>query len=335
MTGPGRPSRAIVYARLDAAVDELQHRLGGLPSTVEAQEIWDDIWVHEAHHSTAIEGNTLVLRQVEELLHAGRAVGSKQLAEYMEVTGYATAARWVYDQALERDEAPPAPILSLTEIRHVHRLSISPVWDVAPRAHATDQEGPGNFRQHDIARFSAGMTPPSHILVPPRLQDWLDAANGVTQPSERHIMERLGRLHVHFEQVHPFLDGNGRVGRLLLNLLLTRLGYPPAIIQKRDRERYLRALRLGDAGNFGALGEMIARAVLDNLYRFVVPAVAGPVRLVPLAALSTETISVVALRNAAERGRLQAQRGTDGQWRSSRAWVDEYLASRYRRRDGP
>jgi len=70
MTGPGRPSRAIVYARLDAAVDELQHRLGGLPSTVEAQEIWDDIWVHEAHHSTAIEGNTLVLRQVEELLHA-------------------------------------------------------------------------------------------------------------------------------------------------------------------------------------------------------------------------------------------------------------------------
>jgi hypothetical protein len=80
------------------------------------------------------------------------------------------------------------------------------------------------------------------------------------------------------------VDGNGCTGRLLLNLLLARLGYPPAMVQKRERIRYLNGLRAADAGRPGALAELLARAVLDNLYRFVVPAVAGPVRLVPLAA---------------------------------------------------
>lgn len=87
-----------------------------------------------------------------------------------------------------------------------------------------------------------------------------------------------------------------------------------------------------DDGDHGELGELLARAVLDNLYKFVVPAVAGPARLVPLAALLDERISQAALRDAAKRGRLQAVRGPDGRWRSSRTWVDEYLDTRYQRR---
>ena len=69
----GRPSRATVYSRLDAAMTELRERLGGLPSPKESEFIWSDIWHLEAHHSTALEGNTLVLREVEALLErAGR-----------------------------------------------------------------------------------------------------------------------------------------------------------------------------------------------------------------------------------------------------------------------
>lgn len=117
----------------------------------------------------------------------------------------------------------------------------------------------------------------------------------------------------------------------MLNLVLVRLGYAPAIIYKRDRTKYLNALRSADAGDPGALGEMIARSVLDNLYRFIVPAVAGPNRLVPLAALSTDTLTEGALRVAANRSRLQAQKGPGGQWRSTRAWVDDYVASRHKR----
>ncbi len=117
----------------------------------------------------------------------------------------------------------------------------------------------------------------------------------------------------------------------MLNLILVRLGYPPLVIYKRDRARYLRVLQRADAGSPSSLAEMLARAVLNNLYRFVLPAVAGPARLVPLEALATPGLGVTALRGAAIRGRLQATRGSDGLWRSSQRWVDEYKASRYRR----
>jgi len=109
----------------------------------------------------------------------------------------------------------------------------------------------------------------------------------------------------------------------------TRL--PPAIIRKGERTRYLRALRRADADDPSPLGELIARAIIDTLMRFIVPAVAGPARLVPLAALADRQISARALRAAAERGRLRAQRDERGQWRSTRNWVDEYRASRYKR----
>ncbi len=138
-------------------------------------------------------------------------------------------------------------------------------------------------------------------------------------------------LHCRFEQIHPFLDGNGRTGRLVLNLILVRLGYPPVVVYKRNRTKYLRALRHADNGDTGPIGELLARAILESLYRFVLPAVAGPARLVPLEALASPDVKASALRAAASRGRLQASRGSDGRWRSSRRWVDDYLKSRYRR----
>jgi cell filamentation protein, protein adenylyltransferase len=153
----------------------------------------------------------------------------------------------------------------------------------------------------------------------------LRAAKSASDP------EALARLHARFEQIHPFLDGNGRAGRLVLNLLLVRLGYPPAIIYKGERSRYLTALQRADRGDPGPLGELLARAILDNLHKFVVPAIAGPVRLVPLPALASPKISANALRVAATRGRLKASKAADGTWRSTRVWVDEYLAGRYDR----
>src|SRR5712671_4752671 len=88
----GRPTRDSLHKRLEFEIHELRNRLGGLPRPVEAEDIWNEIWFQEAHNSTAIEGNTLVLREVEILLREGRAVGDKQLKDYLEVTGYADAA---------------------------------------------------------------------------------------------------------------------------------------------------------------------------------------------------------------------------------------------------
>jgi Fic family protein len=331
---PGRPTRVAIYERLRVQIAELREELGGLPSPDEAAVIWREIWLEEAHHSTAIEGNTLVLKQVEQLLAEGRAVGGKELSEYMEVRGYADAADWVYGQALDPGAWSSGELLSLTELRHVHSLALTPVWDVAPHPSAAPKERPGSFREHDIRPFPGGMRPPLWSEVPAKIKDWIEEVQALRVRHEGIDPEALAKVHARFEQIHPFLDGNGRTGRLVLNLLLVRLGYPPAIIFKGDRRRYLAALQSSDRGDHGPLGELIARAILDNLHRFVVPAVAGPSRLVPLPALASERISANALRVAATRGRLKASKAADGTWRSTRAWVEEYLAKRYERDRG-
>jgi hypothetical protein len=315
----GRRSREDIYRQLADAVEELRTRLGGLPSPAEAEDIWGDIWFQEAHNSTAIEGNTLVLREVELLLSEGRAVGDKRLAEYLEVRGYADAAEWVYRQGLDPGEWTAGELVSMTEVRHVHRLAMTKVWDVAPHPDAASEEGPGAFRRHGIRPFPGGMQPPDWPDVPSLMNDWVSAASDL-RTVDRPLPEAIAELHAAFERIHPFLDGNGRTGR-----------YPPAIIRKGERARYLQRLRNADRGDPGPLGEFVARAVTDTLMRFIVPAVAGPARLVPLAALADEQLGARALRTAAERGRLRAQRDDRGQWRSSRRWVDEYRASRYQR----
>ncbi len=307
--------------------------MGGLPNPMEAADIWKGIWYEEAHHSTAIEGNTLVLKQVEQLLLEGRAVGNKQLKEYLEVKGYADAAEWVYGQANLPESWTRDALITLTEVRRVHELALNPAWDAEPHPEATEREKPGSFREHDIHPFPAGMTPPSWVEVPACMADWVQRVVAINEGDEP-FPQKIAALHCEFEHIHPFLDGNGRAGRLLLNLILVRLGFPPAIIYKNQRSAYLKALRRADTGDCGALGEFIARAILDNLYKFIVPAVAGPARLVPITALATRDLSAGALRAAAVRGALQAVKGGDGQWRSSRNWVDEYVATRHRRRAG-
>ena len=332
----GRPSRGTVYARLDSAIAELNDRLGGLPSPKESEYVWSDIWHLEAHHSTALEGNTLVLREVEALLDKGRAVGAKPLKEYMEVQGYGTAARWVYAHAIDPGDWGTDALVTMHEVRQVHSLAMSPVWQIAPHPDATDREGPGMFREHDIQPFDGGMAPPSWPLVPAKVQDWIDETNAaaaeINSDDGTPLPEILARLHDSFEKVHPFIDGNGRTGRLLLNLLLVRLGYPPVIVLKRQRPAYLAAMQRADGGDFGPLGEILARAMYDNLNRFIVPSLAGPARLIPLVALVDKDLSLAALRQAAQRGRLDAIHGTDGVWRSSRKAVDDYRRTKRPRR---
>lgn len=332
----GRPSRATIFERFAAAIDELDG-FGGLPLPAEAGAIWDDIWHLEVHNSTAIEGNTLVLREVEQLLETGKAVGAKPLKDYLEVRGYADAARWVYAQAKGDRTLEADKLITITEIREIHRLVMSAVWEVEPHPDAAPAETPGGFREHNIRPFAGGMAPPSWADVSAQLTAWVDEVNafgaslaaGALAPAE--LASRLAELHSAFERIHPFLDGNGRAGRLVLNLVLIRLGFPPAIIFKRNRDAYLAALEQADKGDPGRLAELLARSVIDNLHRFVVPNIAGPARLVPLHSLEDDELTFEALRQAARRGRLEAHQGSDGIWRSTRRAVNAYKKARYRR----
>jgi len=171
--------------------------------------VWTDIWHLEAHHSTALEGNTLVLREVTTLLDQGRAVGAKPLKEYMEVKGYGDAASWVYREAIGAGDRTTDTLITVQEVRHIHHLAMSPVWQVSPHPDATEAESPGNFRRHDIHPFTAGMTPPSWPLVPAGLDEWVATTN--TIPARLHgggnLPELLAEAHNHFQRVHQFIDG--------------------------------------------------------------------------------------------------------------------------------
>jgi len=324
----GRPSRQFILDQVDIGMSDLA-RVGGLPSPDENQAIWRDIWFEEAHNSTAIEGNTLALKQVKVLLEEGRPVGNKELCEYLEVQGYAQAATWVYGQAHAPDGWGRDGAISRTELREVHRLVVQLVWEVcSPNNPPLDPgEAAGSFRRHNIAPFPDGMAPPPFPEVEARVSDWLALVDAGPVDGE-HFISYLARAHAVFEAIHPFRDGNGRVGRLLLNLLLVRNDYPPAVIRKGSRSAYLRAIRRADGGDIAPLTELLARAVRESVDKFLLPALAGPAKLMPLAALERPGLKIRGLRAAIDKGRLKARRDEHGRWLSTSAWVDEYLAVR-------
>jgi cell filamentation protein, protein adenylyltransferase len=312
----------------------MRQRFGGLPSPAEAEEIWRNIWFDEAHNSTALEGNTLARREVIELLRVGKAVGNKTFKEYLEVQGYGDAAQWVYGQARGAGGWTSGKLVSLAEVREIHKLVVGPVWRSVPPANALPDESPGTWRRHEIEPFPSRMLPPPFTDVPARMTDWIARAAEI-RGKTANLPEQVAANHAEFERIHPFLDGNGRVGRLLMNLILVRLGYPPAIISIRDRPKYLQALARADNGDASALGELIARAVLNNLVRLVYPAIAGDVKFIPLEALAGKDTTAPALRQAAIRGRLRAVQGQDRVWRSTKRWVAEYKVSKYNALRGP
>ena len=323
-----RPSRQVIYERLDRAVDFLED-MGGLPTLDEMKNVWEDIWFEEAHHSTAIEGNTLVQREVQLLLFEGKAVGGKEFTDYLEVQGYADAALWVYGRAVRGK--PSSHRINITELREIHRRVVEPTWTVSPPEHLDRRDAPGQFRHTDIEPLRPGLEPPGWTDVRPLVDGWVARANEVgTQllPQGQHVMEDFAAAHADFERIHPFNDGNGRSGRLVLNLMLVRHGYPPAVIHKGDRARYLDGLRRADEGDAGLLGEVLARAVQHGIDRFLIPGLAGPQRYVPLSSLADTGFSHNALVLAAKRGRLIAAQ-KNGRWYSSRKCVEDYRRTRY------
>ena len=140
----------------------------------------------------------------------------------------------------------------------------------------------------------------------------------------------MAGCHAEFEGIHPFLDGNGRTGRLLLNLIMVRLGWPPVVVLKTQRRRYLGALIKADAGDVDPLAEIIARAAIASM-NSLLPTIADEGDLLPLSALADDTMSLAALRQSAIRGRLEARLDQRGQWRSTRQAVEAYKRRRYRR----
>jgi len=317
-----RPSFEAVLSRVDDHVDLLHSDYGGLPRAVEADQILREIWIEETYHSTALEGAQISRRQVARLLDERQASGA--LTDSLDIEGYAKAARWVYENASDYPQAQGVP---RSVIRTIHTLLMGPVWSVQP---PDDGSRPGDFRRRAVRIGGSNVITTPPIALEGTLQDWVDRSSASHAKEYDHRLIHVADLHAWFERIHPFVDGNGRTGRLLLNFMLIQRGYPPAVLDVTSRQRYVRALARADTGNPRFLTELIARAIENSLTKFLIPQLAGEARLVPLAALASQTeYTQPYLRLLAADGRLQAVK--EGKlWLSSKAAVEHYKRTRGR-----
>ena len=159
------------------------------------------------------------------------------------------------------------------------------------------------------------------------MRDWVDWVNGEEAQRYEPIM-RAAIAHHGFEAVHPFEDGNGRCGRLLLNLMLMRDGYPPALLLREWRDGYLIALDAANTGNYRPLGNLIGRSVESVLDRYleVCDQEAATAEYLPLPELAAGTrYQADYLAHLIRKGRLAGKK-VNGKWHSTRAALEQYEA---------
>ena len=301
---------------------------GGLPPSVEANTVWKDIWLEETHHSTALEGHTLTPREISELVEHRLASGSKELVHYLAVEGYARTAKWVYEQAVRHSKSGPSPWggFNMGHVRQIHAQLMGPIWAVRPSA---GPERPGEWRRGTVEIAGFQVKPPPGGLVESRIGEWVRGVKMGPSPRQ-HPIEWVAKLHADFEAIHPFTDGNGRAGRLVMDYLLILAGYPPAIICRSQRAKYIAALqRAQTRGDYRPLTELVGQAVLDNLNRLLLPHLStAEEAYVPLSELAPRTpYTSTYLRKLADRGRLHALK-TGGQWVSTLHSVEEHVKTK-------
>ena len=204
-----------------AMIDSKKNELDSRRSLTEGEEerLTEEFVVEYTYNSIAIEGNTLTLRETDMVLR-GLTIDRKPLKDHMEAVGHKEAFDLVRD--LVKDQVP----LSESIIKQIHYLVL-----------ADKKEDRGVYRRVPVRIMGAKHEPVQPYLIQLKMEQLLEAYRNSTE----HIIPRLARFHIEFEGIHPFIDGNGRTGRLLVNLELMKAGYPPIDIKFADRIAYYNA----------------------------------------------------------------------------------------------
>ena len=188
------------------------------------QSLRDDFLVRYAHETTAIEGNTLTLHETQVVLENGITIGGKLLREHLEVVNARDAMVWIEDVATDHEPLTEGIILNLHEI-------------ITKGILGADS---GSYRRHPVRITGSSLVPPNWVKVPDLMLEFVKRIN---QGAEgQHPISFASRAHIELAAIHPFIDGNGRVSRMIVNLLLMRSGYPPALYTATDRVQYLDTL---------------------------------------------------------------------------------------------
>jgi len=206
------------YAALFASVDEMKAELDRRrPLTSgELKRLQDEFLVEFTYNSNAIEGNTLTLQETALVLE-GMTIDQKPLKDHLEAVGHRDAFRYV--GSLVSEKVP----VSERIIREIHALVL-----------IDRPDDKGVYRRIPVKITGAHREPPQPYLVPGQMERLIAELSS----GNRHIIETAAVFHLNFEGIHPFVDGNGRTGRLILNLMLMQAGYPPINVKFADRRKY-------------------------------------------------------------------------------------------------
>ena len=210
----------------------------------ELERLNEEFVVEYTYNSNAIEGNTLTLRETDLVLR-GLTVDSKPLKDHLEAVGHKDAFDFVRE--LVKENAP----LSEHNIKQIHYLVL-----------ADKKQDRGVYRRVPVHIMGAHHEPAQPYLIEPKMEQLLQEYKDDTE----HIITKLARFHIEFEGIHPFIDGNGRTGRLLVNLELMKAGYPPIDIKFKDRMKYYDAFDAYHVKhNLSVMEGLFARYVNERL----------------------------------------------------------------------
>ncbi len=231
--------------RLKAFDDDVsQFRQGGPLDPIAAKKLHEYFRVLHIFHSTGIEGNRLSLQETEAILLDGIEIGGKPLADQLEVKDLDAAYNFLLELSKSR-----TPIREV-DIREMHRLV------VLNKAEAQ----PGSYRQIGVVISGSDHRPPEPVAVPSLMHKMIE---GLNQAEGYSPIVEAAYVHHQLAAIHPFADGNGRLARLLMNLILLRSGYPIVNIRREDRSRYYEALSFADVGLYSPLVELVLDRALD------------------------------------------------------------------------
>ncbi|MDI1235521.1 MAG: Fic family protein [bacterium] len=303
-----------IYRRIDDKKTTLEK---GRPlSSIALEKIKETLAIEWTYNSNSIEGNTLTLNETKVILEDGLTVHGKSLREHFEAHNHAKAIDYLY-RLLKPNYA-----LNAGDIVSLHKIVLNSIED-----HCA-----GQLRNSAVRITGANFVPPNARKVPDLLDELIEYVKH--NPQGLNTIELATVFHHRFVWIHPFLDGNGRTVRLVMNLLLMRSGFPPAIILKNDRKKYYDALNQANNGNYQKLLLLMCQALERTLNIYINAMPNSPDDYSSIANLveeekmpyGPEYISLLA-----RRGKIDAYKEGKN-WYTSKAAVEKYVKERLRNR---
>ncbi len=233
-------------------VDSLKRKLDSkrpIPKET-LKSLRESINLEWTYNSNGIEGNTLTLRETQVVLE-GITVGGKSIKEHLEAINHEKAILFLDD--LVKDNEP----ISEWNIKNIHQLILKDI----------DNENAGRYRKENVTIKGATHIPPDYLKVPELMEKLILTYNTW---NEYHPIIQAALLHGELVKIHPFVDGNGRTSRLLMNLDLMNSGYNPVIIKKESRLKYYEALdKAHTTGNYTDFVKLVTKLEVEMLKKYL------------------------------------------------------------------